>query len=143
MSRSPAPVDEFHWLNRQRRGNDVVSVVPPPAHHDEPVHLAGDEDEAAGADEAQQAGPHEGVLADQPPAGAHRVNLQTHRRSDEGVAMATDWRQSCMMEPESDITVFLTQDFYIGDVVLLVLITVLLWPSWVCRGIHCSEKCLC
>lgn len=78
LSHSPAPVDEFHWLHRQRRGNDVVGVVPPPAHHDESVHLAGDEDEAAGADEAQQAGPHKGVLADQPPAGAHRVHLQTH-----------------------------------------------------------------
>lgn len=77
-SLSPAPVDEFHWLHSQRRGDDVVGVVPPPAHHDESVHLTGDEDEAAGADEAEQAGPHEGVLADQPTTGTHWVNLQTH-----------------------------------------------------------------
>lgn len=81
MSHSPSPVHEFHWLHRQRCGHDVVGVVPPPAHHDEPVHLAGDEDEAAWADEAQQGGPHEGVLADQPPAGAHWVYLPTHNLS--------------------------------------------------------------
>lgn len=79
-SHSPAPVDELHRLHRQCRGDDVVGVVPPPAHHNESVHFPGDEDEAARADEAQQAGPHEGVLADQPPAGAHRVNLPTHNQ---------------------------------------------------------------
>lgn len=75
-SHSPAPVDEFHWLHCECSGNNVIGIVPPPAHHDEPVHLACDEDEAAGANEAQQASPHEGVLTDQPSAGAHRVNLQ-------------------------------------------------------------------
>ena len=81
---SPTPVDEFHGLHRQRRGHDVVGIVPPPADHDETIHFAGDEDEAAGADEAQQAGTHEGVVADQPAAGAQRVNLQQssgYRRS--------------------------------------------------------------
>ena len=76
-SHSPAPVDELHGLHRQRRGYDIIGVVPPPAHHDEPVHLTSDEDETARADEAQQAGPYEGVLADQPAARAHGVNLQT------------------------------------------------------------------
>lgn len=86
---SPAPVDEFHWFHRQRRGNDVISVVPPSTHHDESVHLASDEYQATGADEAQQAGPHESVLADQTPSGAHRVNLQNTQAFSCRVAMAT------------------------------------------------------
>lgn len=87
-SNSPSPVDKFHRLHRQRRGNDVIGVVSAPAHHDESVHLTGDEDEAPGADEAQQAGPHEGVLTDEPSAGAHWINLQA-RRCSAAVAMAT------------------------------------------------------
>lgn len=80
-SDSPAPVDELHGLHRKCRGHNVVGVVPTPAHHDETVHFAGDEDEAARADEAQQASAHEGVLADEPAAGAQRVNLQIYNQS--------------------------------------------------------------
>lgn len=110
---SPAPVNEFHWLHRQRRSNDVVCVVPPPAHHDEAVHLACDEDEAARADEAQQAGPHEGVLADQPAAGAHRVNLQTHTHTHTLCsATGSPWQQgsarAACQSQKSDTTVFIT-----------------------------------
>lgn len=124
---SPAPVHEFHWLHCQRRGNDVIRVVPPSAHHDEPVHLSGDEDEASGADEAQQAGPHEGVLADQPPAGAHRVDLRTQR------TFSRRHGNRPGLELKSDVRVFLTLDFYIDNVTLLVFNKQELMVKWALR----------
>lgn len=110
LQNSPAPVDELHRLHRQRRGDDVVGVVPPPAHHDQPVHLAGDEDEAAGPDEAEQAGPHEGVLADQTPAGAHRVDLGRwsawQQASIYNLHAAADWdsKEAARIRHQDDIT---------------------------------------
>lgn len=60
----PAPVHKLHGLHSERRGHDVVSVVPAPPDHHQTVHLPCHEDQTCRSDEAQQAGPGEGELAD-------------------------------------------------------------------------------
>lgn len=42
----PSPVHKLHGLHRQRSGNNVVGVVPAPADHHQPVHLADDKHQA-------------------------------------------------------------------------------------------------
>lgn len=39
MHVSPSPVNCLHGLNSQSSGNEVVSVVSPPAHHQQPLNF--------------------------------------------------------------------------------------------------------
>lgn len=71
----PAPVNKFHGLHRQSRGNNVVGIMPTTAHHHQAVHLSRHEDQPCWSDEAQQAGPCEGELTDGSAAAGYWKNL--------------------------------------------------------------------
>lgn len=71
----PAPVNKFHGLHRQSRGNNIVGIVPTPAHHHQAVYLPRHKDQPRWSDEAQQAGPCEGELTDGSAAAGYRKNL--------------------------------------------------------------------
>lgn len=72
----PAPVDELHGLHSERRGHNIVGVVPSSSNRHQPVHFPRHEDEPRGSDEAQQARPGEGELADRSTTVRNRKHLQ-------------------------------------------------------------------
>lgn len=83
---SPAPVDKLHWLHRQRRGNNIISIMPTASHHHEAVHLPRHKDQTCRSDKAQQASSGEGKLTDGSPAVGHGEDLggsKRHKGEDE------------------------------------------------------------
>lgn len=76
MKCSPAPVHKLHGLHSERRGHDVVGVVPTSPDHHQTVHLPRHKDQTCRSDESQQAGPGEGKLADGSPVVGGREDLR-------------------------------------------------------------------
>lgn len=72
----PAPVDELHGLHGEGRGHNIVGVVPSSSNRHQPVHFPRHEDEPRRSDEAQQARPGEGELADRSTTVGNRKHLQ-------------------------------------------------------------------
>ena len=75
----PAPVDELHGLDGERRGHDVIGAVPTPSDGHQAIHFPHHKDEPGRSDEAQQARPGEGELADGRAAAGNRKHLQEHQ----------------------------------------------------------------
>lgn len=76
----PAPVDELHGLHGERRGHNVIGAVPTSSHCHQPVYFSRYKDEARRADEAQQARPGEGKLADRSAAARNGKHLQQREK---------------------------------------------------------------